>query len=120
MIIWVVVVLVANVVLFAWAMTKYNRRSGLAELYNGDCDYVSSRFPWVHLAINICGTILLASSNTAMQIVSAPTRAEIDRAHPKMALDIGFLGYQNWPYVATKRKILWALLTLSSLPLTLL
>ena len=114
------IVLAANIILLAWAMTKYDSRDGLAKLYDGDCDRASSHYFWTHLSINVCGAILLAASNCAMQVVSAPTRQEIDEAHPQHALEIGVLGYRNWRFIAARRRLLWVLLALSSLPISLL
>ena len=56
-----------------------------------------------------------------MQILSAPTRKEIDKAHArKKWLDIGVPSVRNLKNVATKKVVMWCLLGLSSLPLHLL
>ena len=115
------VVLFGNVILLGWALRKNGGNFGdFVELYDGSCDYVQARWPWIHLPVNICSAVLLACSTTAMQICSAPTRSDIDRAHPTCSLEIGILGYRNWKYISARRKVIWALLILSSLPISFL
>ena len=116
----VTAIFIINIVLLGISMKRYDPTTVFCKLHTGSCKDVPSLFVWIHLAINLCGVTLLACSSTAMQIASAPTRSDIDRAHPKRTLDVGILGYRNWPYIPIKRKILWTLLALSSLPLTLL
>lgn len=73
------------------------------------------------MLINILSTILLGASNYCMQRISAPTRKDIDsaRAQGKM-VDIGVLSIRNLLRIGGKRRILYTVLTLSSLPLHLL
>jgi hypothetical protein len=68
----------------------------------------------------LLSTILLASSNYAMQCLSAPTRTELDQAHTKTQwLDIGILSFRNLTQIKTVRMLFWLLLGVSSLPLHL-
>ncbi|KAF6793076.1 hypothetical protein CMUS01_16111 [Colletotrichum musicola] len=56
-----------------------------------------------------------------MQCLVAPTRAEINNAHQrKKWLDIGIPSVRNILSIRWKKKLLWLLLSLSSLPLHLL
>ena len=56
-----------------------------------------------------------------MQILSAPTKKEIDGAHVKNRwLDIGVPSLRNLKAVATRKVIIWWLLGLSSIPLHLM
>ncbi|KAL9626699.1 MAG: hypothetical protein Q9164_007815 [Protoblastenia rupestris] len=65
--------------------------------------------------------MLLSSSNYCMQILSAPTRKEIDNAHARRKwLDIGVPSVRNLKNVARKKVVMWWLLGLSSLPLHLM
>ena len=71
---------------------------------------------WVHIGINVMGTLLLGASNYTMQCLSAPTRKEVDAAHANgRYLDIGLPSLKNlngW-----KKKLVFFLLIMSSLPL---
>ncbi|KAF3043583.1 hypothetical protein E8E11_003089 [Didymella keratinophila] len=56
-----------------------------------------------------------------MQLLCAPTRADIDQAHHRGHwLEIGLMSFRNLRYFKSKRVILWAVLAVSSAPLHLL
>ncbi|KAI9375094.1 hypothetical protein BJX61DRAFT_531845 [Aspergillus egyptiacus] len=75
----------------------------------------------LHFLINFLSTGLLAASNYVMQCLCAPSRASIDRAHAKKRwLDIGTLSLRNFTEMDTRRKVLWVILLLSSLPIHML
>jgi hypothetical protein len=75
----------------------------------------------LHALINVMSTILLTTSNYAMQILSAPTRQEIDRAHARgQCLEVGIMSVHNLRHIERKRVYFWLLLALSSAPLHLL
>ncbi|KAH8589005.1 hypothetical protein B0O99DRAFT_582222, partial [Bisporella sp. PMI_857] len=87
---------------------------------NGECNSIKKYNTGYHLAINILSTLLLGSSNYIMQCLSAPTRAEIDKAHMKgIWLDIGIPSLKNLKLIGQKRLILWIFLGVSSWPLHL-
>lgn len=74
-----------------------------------------------HLAVNILGVILLSASSFSMQVLSAPTRREVDLAHAKHTwLDIGIASMRNLKFIERKRYWLWLCLAFSSVPLHLL
>lgn len=112
-------VLVVNVSVPAWAASKNVTGDGL--LFKGSCGKVK-RFALIgHAVINICGTLLLAASNYAMQVLVAPTRQDIDSAHlQKAAFFIGSQSLRNLRSVTRFRALLWVLLSLASVPLHLL
>lgn len=73
-----------------------------------------------HVFINALSTLLLAGSNYTMQVLSSPTRPEIDGAHSKGEwLDIGVLSPRNLRLISRKRAALCMALALSSVPLHL-
>lgn len=68
-------------------------------------------------------TLLLGSSNYCAQLLTAPTRSEVDTAHEeKDWLDIGVPSLRNlWKKrIARKRKMAWTLLMISSVFLHLI
>ena len=121
---FVAAVLTANLAFYFWVIAKFGATSidGVVKLDGdgGSCDSSKWRLFGAHLPINVCGAVLLAVSNSAMQIIMAPTREDIDRAHPATSLEVGILGYRNWKYSSTWRRVTMVLLALSSLPITLL
>jgi hypothetical protein len=90
-------------------------------LFEGDCSRAEQLNVVAHLVINVLSTILLSASNYGMQVLSAPTRKEVDVAHASRRwLDIGVLSVRNLKSISWMKGILWACLGLSSLPLHLL
>ncbi|KAF1992466.1 hypothetical protein K402DRAFT_6888 [Aulographum hederae CBS 113979] len=89
----------------------------IRSLYSGACDEVGRRSVITHLAINIMSTLMLGASNLCMQLVVAPTRREVNKAHKKGRwLDIGVPSFRNLPYIPRSSRIVWCLLALTSLP----
>lgn len=115
---------VLNVVLTVTAAgIAYSKKAGdthstYAEVYQGDCSITSGWTTGMHLVINVLSTILLAASNYVMQCLSAPSRADVDKAHSKGDwLDIGIFSIRNLCLMDAKRKILWVILFISSFPI---
>ena len=118
------VVLAINVILAIIAIViAYTRSSDsdthldYAELYRGSCSITNGWTTGMHLVINFLSTILLAASNYSMQCLSAPSRTDIDRAHSKRTwLDIGVVSARNLWVMDARRKLLWMILFISSVP----
>ena len=113
--------LLTNMAILFWGLSKPTVSvTGNPMLFKGSYSQVQTIYTWSHLGINILSTLLLGSSNAAMQCLSAPTRNEIDEMHSMGDwLDIGISGF-SWKAMKLWRKILWISLALSSLPLHLL
>ena len=118
----VLVVFVINLALLIWSVTGNHKSSdGVAIVYTGSCQTVGNVSTFGHLAINILSSLLLAASNNCMQILLAPTRGIINKAHAKRKwLDVGVHTIRNFGSVGMSRRWLWILLMLSSIPLHLL
>lgn len=106
------------------ASIRLNGIRGPIIFYTGDCKAGSgaSRVSTgLHLVINIAASCILASSNYFMQVLNAPSRAEIDRSHARgKALEIGYPAWGNAFKVSRAKTIAWAVLLLSSVPIHLL
>ncbi|KAF6821989.1 hypothetical protein CMUS01_11259 [Colletotrichum musicola] len=108
-------------VLWATTTKRSTIRNGVGTVAEQSCSSIKTLNTLVHLVINILSTILLAGSNYCMQCLIAPTRSEIDSAHKsKKWLDVGVPSIRNFSGIADKRRLLWILLSVSSLPLHLL
>ena len=91
---------------------------GLGTLQRGDCIRTKNLSQWLHLLINLLGTLLLGASNYCMQCLSSPTREDIDRTHRKnLWLDIGVPSLRNLRRIPWNRTLVWGILGVSSLPL---
>ena len=109
-------VLMINISVFAWASSDHKvvKRSGT--LYQGKCDQAKRINTLVQAGINVVATLLLGASNYCMQCLSAPTREEIDSAHPKKTvLHIGVPSFTNIKNINRYRMSVWVLLGLSAL-----
>jgi hypothetical protein len=114
-------VLMLNLLLTVWASLSFPMDGGYGTLIQGGCSKVASWALWLHLAINVLSTILLAASNYIMQCLLAPTRQELDKAHIEgKQFNIGFGETLNFFRIGWNRKIIYILLILSSGPLHLL
>jgi hypothetical protein len=87
-------------------------------IYESNCNQISRLNLSLHLLINLISSGILASSNFYMQILSSPSRKEIDRAHAHLrSLDIGIPSVKNIWSVSRFKRICWVILLLSSFPL---
>ena len=124
MLVWVALTGLIFLINFGFTMgviAKKGIGNGTQEFYAGSCQRLKDASLWIHLAINILGTGLLAASNYTMQVVYAPTRKDIDRCHRKMKwLDVGAHGLRNLSEMGRMRVIIWLCLAVSSVPVHLL
>lgn len=69
---------IANLVVLIWASTKEeDSQTGSAILYSGSYSSAQTILTWSRLAMNVLSTLLLGSSNAAMQCLTAPTREQV-------------------------------------------
>jgi hypothetical protein len=96
-------------------------QNGFAVPMSGMADEVSWWSSAIHIAVNALSTILLAVSNYTMQVLSSPTREDIDKAHAKHEhMDVGVLSVRNLTRIPRRRLMLFLLMGLSSIPIHLL
>ncbi|KAF4822696.1 hypothetical protein CGCSCA5_v002509 [Colletotrichum siamense] len=89
-------------------------------LFQGSCSRAKELSTWSHAVINILGSLLLATGNFTQQVLTSPTREEIDRSHAKKEwLHIGTPSSKNLTRIARKRVLVWTFLGLCSLPIHL-
>ena len=117
-----IIVLAANIGLLGYTLNNTKQKSdSISAVWTGPCDKAERVSIGTHLLINALSSALLTASNCGMQLVSAPTRELIDKAHAKRKwVDVGVQSMRNLRGMDWKRSTLWALLLLSSLPLHLL
>ncbi|KAF2496744.1 hypothetical protein BU16DRAFT_537894 [Lophium mytilinum] len=114
-------VLLSNISLLIVGATRHDGfQDSLADIYQGEATATSRFSTGVHVLINVLSTLLLSASNYTMQVLSSPTRLDLDAAHgQKQWLDIGILSIRNVRKIDRRRRILWAILAISSVPLHL-
>jgi hypothetical protein len=116
-------VLCCNIALIVVGATSKSGfdREGISTIIEGDEALVSRWNTALHVLINALSTMLLSTSNYTMQVLSSPTREDVDHAHARGHwLDIGLLSTRNLRAIPRARAILWLVLASSSIPLHLL
>ncbi|KAF4472854.1 hypothetical protein FALBO_241 [Fusarium albosuccineum] len=94
---------------------------GQSILWYGQCDKIARDSLWIHLAVNIISTGVLASSNFFMQGLVAPTRQEVDKAHARGRwVEIGVQSIRNFRFISWTKILFWFLFSTSSIPLHLI
>ncbi|KAI9040140.1 uncharacterized protein KD926_008584 [Aspergillus affinis] len=115
------IILAITATVIAYRQQTNRGQFQMAELYNGQCSRSSHWATGLHAVINVLSTMLLGASNYVMQSLGAPSRTDIDQAHAKSRwLDIGTSSFRNFTVMDIRRKILWALLLISSTPIHLI
>lgn len=107
-----------GVILLSYSISKSGSLSTNFIITEGSCKKTKSVNTWLHLLLNACSTGILASSNFFMQVLSSPTRAEVDRAHrDNFALKIGVQSMRNLWRGSGVKLTCWTLFFLGSFPL---
>ncbi|KAK4900112.1 hypothetical protein LTR27_002875 [Elasticomyces elasticus] len=114
-------VLAINIAILAWTKSSFSNKDGMATVFEGSCDVAEKAVLGADLAINVLSTLLLGASNHNAQLLSAPTRSDVDRQHSRgIWLDIGVSSVRNFRYLPRWRLTIWTVLVLSTVPLHLL
>lgn len=111
-----------SITMWVWRRgTTDENDNSIGTFFQSSCAKVRRSNIWVHLLVNALSTLLLCASNYCMQVLCAPSRKELDRAHSQRYwLHIGVPNLRNLPRIGRDRVIIWLLLFLSSVPLHLL
>ncbi|KAF2134767.1 hypothetical protein P153DRAFT_329435 [Dothidotthia symphoricarpi CBS 119687] len=115
-------VLVSNIAISVYCVRRYggSTTANFKPVFVGSCARTKALNIGVHLVINVLSSVMLTGSNFAMQVLTAPTRKQIDNAHAqKIWLDIGVPSVRNLRSMGHGRRALWALILLTSAPLHL-
>ncbi len=89
--------------------------AGEALLYSGSCA-TASGISWIlHAVISVLALILIAGANYLFQVLSSPTRPELNVAHNKKEwMDIGIPSVRNFSHIANTRILLAVTIVLSA------
>jgi hypothetical protein len=103
---------VANICFTLWAIIVHPPDSrAVGTLSVGNCSTMNSINSGLHVALNILSSLLLSAGNYCMQILVAPSRDEVDRAHAKGdSMDIGVPSVRNLWNIERKRVVAWFIL----------
>lgn len=98
--------------------SKWRTKGEITAFHTGSCSTIQKLDTGLHVVINVLSTLLLGASNLCMQLLVAPTRREIDKAHKRYVwLDIGVPSVRNLRYISRERLVVCVILGISSVPL---
>jgi len=113
--------ILAEIALLVVGLKLYNAKNGLGTMYHGSCERVKALSTYLLIPLNALGTVTIGSSNYVMQILNAPDRQEVDKAHAKGCfLNIGISSPGNLLHLSKRKRTLYGLLALSTVPFHLL
>ena len=102
-----VLVLGVELVLLIVVSIRTRMFAGDSAVWVGGCDRADRIGIGLRALVNIFGVALLAGANYAFQVLSSPTRREVDRAHGrKRWLDIGVPSVRNLRHISGFRATL--------------
>ena len=108
-------VVAVNTALVIGLWTAYPPVNGTGDLFTGDCTLVAFLNSGSHVLVNILSTGVLGAGNYCMQVLLAPSRADIDRAHAAgTSLAIGKQSIANARHVSPTRSGMWVALAIVS------
>jgi hypothetical protein len=82
-----------------------------SSIREGSCDDIRAVNVGLRVAINVIGIVLVAGATYVFQVLTSPTRAEVDRAHRSSRyLDIGVPSFRNLIYISRWRALLATLI----------
>lgn len=114
------VVLCVNIGIIIWVSLTFIVKNGIADVYHAPCNRTAWATTLTELLINIFSTLLLAASNNCGQLLLAPNRQEVEKAHQKGKwMHIGVSSFRNVFYIRWQRAGFWLVLSASSMPLQL-
>lgn len=100
-------ILLAGFVCLVYAAGKELLSAGESVIFTGSCAAAQGIDTGLHVLMNMFAVALLAGGNYVFQILSSPTRCEVNIAHGKKKwLDIGIPSLRNLVHIARSRAVL--------------
>jgi hypothetical protein len=108
-----VAALAAAAVCLGFSAKQVRVLGGQLEIRRGECSAVRSVGYGITAAVNVLGLIVLAGANYAFQVLSSPTRPEVDLAHHQQSwVDIGIPSLRNLVFINGIRAFLAAIIVI--------
>ncbi|RYP29400.1 hypothetical protein DL767_006740 [Monosporascus sp. MG133] len=109
-------ILVAEIVLLIVVLTKTRLLAGDPTMWSGDCGKARDINIGLHAAISVFSVVFLAGANYVFQVLTSPTRGEVDKAHEsKRWLDIGVTSMRNFAHISGFRAFLGSTVLFSAI-----
>ncbi|KAK4157725.1 hypothetical protein C8A00DRAFT_40003 [Chaetomidium leptoderma] len=101
------VVLITGFVCLIVAISGVSLSAGRSAIFEGPCATAAGVDWGVHAVVNVFVVVLVAGANYTFQVLSSPTRGEVNEAHGKGEwLDIGVPSFRNLGHIEGSRTVL--------------
>ena len=101
------VILVAAIICFVLAATSSRMLGGESTIREGRCETIQNIDRGIHVVVNVGSGILVVGATYIFQVLSSPTRTEVDAAHDKLQwFDIGIPSLRNLLKIGKGRALL--------------
>lgn len=101
--------------LMGWFTAEYPPVGDVGTFMTGSCSTVQKWDAFWHFVLNIASTLLLGAGNYCMQVLVAPSRADVDKAHGEgYSLDVGIHSFRTVWRISYKRRAIWFVLSVIS------
>ncbi|RYO81180.1 hypothetical protein DL764_009800 [Monosporascus ibericus] len=109
-------ILVGEIALLIVVLTKTRLLAGDPTMWTGDCGKVGDINVGLHAVISVFSVVFLAGGNYVFQVLTSPTRGEVDKAHEsKRWLDIGVTSMRNFAHISSFRAFLGSMVLFTAI-----
>jgi hypothetical protein len=104
-----------------WAVIHYPVEGDTGTIYTGSCQMVHYIDGLSHVVLNIVSTLFLGAGNYCMQVLVAPSRKDVDKAHKNgISMDVGIHSIRNIWRMSYLKRTMWIFLGTTSTTMHLL
>ncbi|TEA13991.1 hypothetical protein C8034_v006914 [Colletotrichum sidae] len=108
-------ILIIAIVCLVLALVVVGMIRGESRLFDGSCGKANEIKIGLFVAINIIAVALLATANYVFQVLSSPTRTELEMAHEEHRwLHIGVPSLRNLRFISSPRVVLTVVIMLAA------
>lgn len=102
-------ILVVSIICLVLSSMNAGSLAGGSTIMNDKTPRVKGLNSGLHIIFNVFGIVLIAGANYVFQILTSPTREEVDNAHEKLQwMDIGIPSFRNLTAIRFGRALLAA------------
>ncbi|KAK1654751.1 hypothetical protein BDP81DRAFT_402751 [Colletotrichum phormii] len=108
-------ILIVAIVCLVLALVVVGMIRGESLIFKGSCATAEQLKVGLFVAINVITIVLLSAANYVFQVLSSPTRIEIEMAHDgRRWLDLGIPSFRNLRFVSKPRVVMTAIIMLAA------
>ncbi|KAF4896972.1 hypothetical protein CGCF415_v011381 [Colletotrichum fructicola] len=109
------IILIVAIVCLVLALVVVGMVRGESRVYEGSCSKADEIKIGLSVAINVIVIILLATANYVFQVLSSPTRTEVEMAHEEHRwLHIGVPSFRNLRFISKPRVVMAVIIMMTA------